>query len=59
MDSDVLRGYVSKVETWLQKNQSEGHETSETQGNFYWSMRVFFKEADIELAKSRFMKRRR
>lgn len=51
MDSDVLRGYVSKLETGLQKIRSEGHETSETQGNFYGSMRVFFKEAEIELAK--------
>lgn len=51
MDSDVLSGYVRKLETGLQKIRLTDHETAETQGNFFVSMRVFLQEAEIEIAK--------
>ncbi|XP_076922787.1 formin-like protein 6 [Bidens hawaiensis] len=49
MDSDVLSGYVSKLETGMQKIRSESNELHEFQGNFYGSMRLFVKEAVLEL----------
>ncbi|KAD3640877.1 hypothetical protein E3N88_30100 [Mikania micrantha] len=51
MDSDVLSGYVSKLETGLQKIRSEADESHEFKGNFYGSMRLFVKEAETELQK--------
>ncbi|KAI3813406.1 hypothetical protein L1987_18128 [Smallanthus sonchifolius] len=51
MDSDVLSGYVSKLETGLQKIRSEGDESQELEGNFHGSMRLFVKEAETELKK--------
>ncbi|CAH1413375.1 unnamed protein product [Lactuca virosa] len=51
MDSDVLSGYVKKLETGLQKIRLTDHETSETQGNFFISMRDFLKEAELEIGK--------
>ncbi|KAI3665655.1 hypothetical protein L6452_44285 [Arctium lappa] len=51
MDSDVLSGYVAKLEMGIQKIRSVGQETPEIQGNFFRSMRIFLKEAEIEIAK--------
>ncbi|XP_076926819.1 formin-like protein 6 [Bidens hawaiensis] len=49
MDSNVLSGYVSKLEAGMQKIRSESNELHEFQGNFYGSMRLFVKEAELEL----------
>ncbi|KAI3824151.1 hypothetical protein L1987_05600 [Smallanthus sonchifolius] len=46
MDSDAHSGHVTKLETGLQKMQSEGDETQEIQDNFYGSMRMFVAEAE-------------
>ncbi|KVI02697.1 Actin-binding FH2 [Cynara cardunculus var. scolymus] len=51
MDSDVLSGYVAKLEMGIQKIRSVGQETPEIQENFFRSMRIFLKEAEIEIAK--------
>lgn len=51
MDSDVLSGYVAKLEMGLRKIQSDTNETQEIQGNFYRSMRLFVKVAETELTK--------
>ncbi|XP_071692284.1 formin-like protein 6 [Rutidosis leptorrhynchoides] len=51
MDSDVLCGYVSKLETGLQKIRLIVNETQENKGNFFGSMRDFIKEAELELVK--------
>ncbi|KAJ0469230.1 putative formin, FH2 domain-containing protein [Helianthus annuus] len=51
MDSDVLSGYVTKLEIGLQKIRISGHEKPDMQGNFFESMKKFLKEAEIEIAK--------
>ncbi|XP_076949924.1 formin-like protein 6 [Bidens hawaiensis] len=51
MDSDVLSGYVTKLEIGLQKIRITGHEKADTQGMFFESMKKFLKEAEIEIAK--------
>ncbi|KAJ9540821.1 LOW QUALITY PROTEIN: hypothetical protein OSB04_027327 [Centaurea solstitialis] len=51
MDSDVLSGYVVKLEMGLQKIRLAGHEKADMQGNFFDSMKIFLKAAEIEIAK--------
>ncbi|KAJ9564261.1 hypothetical protein OSB04_000227 [Centaurea solstitialis] len=52
MDSDVLSGYVAKLEMGIQKIRSVGgQETPGIQENFFRSMRIFLKEAEVEIAK--------
>ncbi|KAL3637700.1 hypothetical protein CASFOL_018148 [Castilleja foliolosa] len=52
MDSDVLSGYVSKLETGLQKvKQVFDYESQTEQCKFFESMRVFLKEASDEISR--------
>lgn len=51
MDSDVLSGYVTKLEIGLHKIILAGHEKPDTQGNFFESMKMFLKEAEVEIEK--------
>lgn len=55
MDSDVLSGYVKKLETGLDKLRSflktETTTTAASQGKFFDSMKTFLKEAEEEIRK--------
>ncbi|CAA0841066.1 Formin-like protein 6 [Striga hermonthica] len=57
IDSDVLSGYVSKLETGLYKVRDivkkESQGLTEDQGRFFESMRAFNKEAGDEIARVR------
>lgn len=51
MDSDVLSGYVTKLEMGIHKIRITGNEKPEMQENFFKSMKMFLNEAEIEIAK--------
>ncbi|KAL8034319.1 hypothetical protein ABFX02_12G019900 [Erythranthe guttata] len=53
MDSDVLSGYVKKLETGLQKTKQvlQYEEQSLLRGNFFDSMKLFLKEAGDEISR--------
>ena len=58
MDSDVLSGYVIKLEMGLQKIRLTGHEKPDMEGNFCESMKTFIKEAEVEIAKIKMIEKR-
>ncbi|KAH0923156.1 hypothetical protein HID58_023174 [Brassica napus] len=53
MDSDVLSGYVTKLETGLEKLRAfvKTETTTTTPGKFFDSMKTFLKEAEEEIRK--------
>ncbi|CAH8390519.1 unnamed protein product [Eruca vesicaria subsp. sativa] len=51
MDSDVLSGYVTKLETGLDKIRAFIKTETTTSGKFFVSMKTFLKEAEEEIQK--------